>query len=237
MAKVYGDEKGDRGQWEKLKGHPFKEKLQHFIIYYGLRTLAVVGGIAAAIYITVTIVRSKWPTTIAGEFLETPIYQQAVDDMHAYLTTQMELNPKKSHTDITSTVTTDNDGADLQNMIQKTFARVAVGDIDFLGAAETDLFDRYMSPEGKEYCAFEDLRVVLDDDTYNYLNKDGRLTWMTLDDGTTFPYMIDVTGTIFSTYFGIQANEYYIAYTVKGEHPEGFRLMTHYLFLELKPPK
>ena len=237
MAKIYGDEKGDRGQWEKLKGRPFKEKLQHFIIYYGLRTVVVTALVAAAIYITVSIVRSRRPITIAGEFLGTPINQEAVDDMHAYLTTQMNLNPKKSQTNITNNMIQEDNGLDLENMMQKTFARIAVGDIDFLGSMDPEILDQFMSSEGKEYCAFEDLRVSLDEDTYDYLDKDGRITWMTLDDGTTFPYMINVGGTIFSTYFGIPGDEYYIACTLKAEHPEGLRLMTHYLFLELRPPK
>lgn len=236
MAKIYGDEEGDKEQWAKLKGRPLSEKLQHFITYYGLRTLAIGAGIFAAIYILVTFIHSRWPVTVAGEFLMTPMYEEAVMDMHAYLTDKMELNPKRSRTDITNTVVPEDSGMDISAVLQKTFARLAVGDIDFLGQPEVESFDKYMDPESKDFCAFEDLRVVLDEETYEFLEGEGRLLWFTLDDGTTFPYVINVSGTLFSRYFGLIGDEYYIGYTVAAEHPDGFRMMCRYLFVDFKLP-
>lgn len=231
MAKVYGDEQGDKAQWAKLKGAPFKDKVEFFFTYYGILTAVVIVVLIFVISMTVNIIRNSRPVVIAGEFQGTTIRKEAEEDLYAVLADRFSLNMKKNRMDITYSVVDSANYEQRSAQTQKTFARLVAGDMDFLGAPMAS-FSPYMDPTDYTDCAFVDLNEVLDAETIAALSSEGRLVYYEMDDGSSFPYLILVDDSTFYDFFEIFLKDYYIGYTATGKHPEAFQEMISYLMIE-----
>ena len=231
MAKIYGDEKGDKAQWAKLKGAPLKDKVEFFFTYYWVHTLAVVIGLIFVISITTSIIRNSKPVVISAEFQGTVMREDAGEDLHAVLADRLGLNMKKTRIDITSSVFDTANYEQRSAQTQKIFARLATGDMDILGAAEPT-FQMYMDPTDIGGCAFADLREILDEKTVSVLESEGRLVYFEMDDGTRFPYLIKTDDSYFYEFFGFILEDYYIGCCVTSQHQDAIREAISYLMIE-----
>lgn len=228
MAKIYGDEKGVKEQWAKLKGAPLKDKIQYILTYYGIAIAIVIALILIAISVTKSIIYNSVPVVIAGEFRTEPVDEAGFEPLKEDLCTALGLNPDDYHIDLTSSLTDNNNMEQVYMMAQKFIARVAAGDLDFLqGNRQT--FDQYMSDTEEDDCAFADLRNVLSAETLNRLDQDGRLIYMDTTFAGRMPYLIDMTGSELYTRLGCYTDESLIGLVVSAKNTEAFEALCEFI--------
>ena len=229
MAKVYGDEGGDREQWAKLKGAPLKDKISYFFTYYGLATLFIVIGVVFVVSFTVSYIRNSIPDVISGDFYTSPIREGSDEELKGVLCERMELNPKKYHI---SVVTTLMDSSDIQmayTMTQKIIARITAGDLDFI-CSQTATFNGFMDDEELDGCAFLDLSEVLPAEDLKKLEETGHILYFNMKDGSSFPYLIDLNGTWLSEFFGLtESVENNVGITATAKNKEAFVQMIEWM--------
>ncbi len=221
MAKIYGDEKGAKGEWDKMKGEPLTVKLEWIIQYYGILILAVIFGIIAAISLIKGCIYNSIPNVITGEFqtaymdAESP----AKEEMKVYLCEQLGLNPDKYHIDLASSVVDPSDYELMITQAQRLSARIMAKELDFLAADEMT-FLAYMDPNDLEASAFADLRTVMPEEIFSRLESEGRILY--LEKGGQkydYPYLIDIRNSEFFDRLGlVSVGECYMGITVNGEH-------------------
>lgn len=219
MAKIYGDEKGVKEQWAKLKGAPLKDKVQYIATYYGLAIVITAALILIAVSIIKSVIYNSVPNVISGEFRTETLDNAQPDVFKEDLCKEMGLDPDEYHIDISSALTDMNNLEQVYMMSQKLLARIAAGDLDFLqGNMET--FEQYISAENEDDCAFEDLRKILSEETLNRLEQEGRLVCIDTTFAGRMPYLIDITGTDLYNRLGCLTDPCLIGILITAPHPE-----------------
>ena len=193
MGKFYGDEPGAKDQWAKLKGAPFKDKVQYIAQYYGLAIGVTLFLIILAISLTKTIIYNSVPNVIAGEFYTEPINEEVYEDLKLKLCNALGYDPKKYHIDLSTNLADANNTEQVYYQYQKLMARIAAKDLDFIQGIDTT-FAPYISAENPDDCAFYDLRNILSAETLARLEAEGRLVAIETDYAGSLPYAIDITG-------------------------------------------
>ena len=222
MAKVYGDEGGDREQWAKLKGAPLKDKIAYFFTYYGLATFFIIVGVVFVVSFTVSYIRNSIPSVITGDFYTSLIREDCDEELKTVLCARLGYNPSKYQIAISSTVGISTDVQMAYTQSQKTIARIAAGELDFI-CADTALANSYMNAEDGDANAFADLSAVFPEEDLKKLDESGHLLYYTMADGTSFPYLIELNGTWLSEFFGLtESNENRIGRIVSSKNSASY---------------
>ncbi len=216
--KIYGDEKGAKAEWEKLKGQPLKKKLSYIATYYGVAILIVLGVLAIAVSMTISIIKNKVPKVIQIEFITAVVDDTAADTAKDYLCGKLGLEPKKYNIEIGSSIFDAEEYEMLSYQLQKIGARITSKDLDIMGADEAT-FKIYMSKDEKDGNAFADLRDVLPADEIERLDRENRLIWYEASYGS-FPYLINVYDSELVHFLGIRGPVCLLGVPVTCPHPE-----------------
>ena len=230
MAKIYGDEKGDKFQWEKLKGEPLKVKLDYIITYYGIMILAGAAIIALAVSLTVSIIRNNIPRVIAGEVLTMEISSFEPDDLKEVLCEKLGLDADDYEIDLTTSYISTSDYEQYYVQYQKIMAQIAAGDTDFF-ISTTSFMDQFMDPEDSSAGAFKDLSEVLPEDLFEKLEADGRILYYEGDD-FTFPYAVNVNDSYLADFLMLPTTENSCFFSVNASHEEAFVEMIKMIYEE-----
>lgn len=173
-----------RGQWKKMKGKPFKERLAYFWDYYKWPTLIALMLVAALIY-TVTVKLNEKETVLTGVMidastpLEDPAFLQEFCEAEGIDTKQQEINLQTG-----LSLSSGNPSFSITSY-QRIHAGIAAKETDFL-VGGTDAIRQ---------CAYDssnmlvDLREILTPEQLQRL--DGRLYYI---DGSLFETIYNGSG-------------------------------------------
>lgn len=229
MAKVYGDETTALDEFKKLKGEPFKVKLQWLFQYYGLAFGITLGFIALAIVVIITVVNNTRPIIISGLCYTSEIAEDTDQKLTEYILSKGDFPKKKYVADYSyHDGIFDNTGNPLNIeayyvTVQKTVARISAKDLDFLVAYDF-MFTPYVSTDETEACAFEDLSTFLPADLYEKLSEEGRIAELSGEWGSR-PCMILLDGTALYDLLGISGENQYIGFCVNRPHEEAVKIL------------
>jgi len=147
MATIWDETKA---QAAKMKGRPFKEKLQYFWEYYRIATLVVVTVLALLIALIHTMVTAKdYALSVLMVNSLGESFPTVIDEYKADLTEQIDFNTKKYEISIDASMSMGNDNvsADVEyTTVQKFAAMVSSKSADLL-LANTSVYEQYSQNE------------------------------------------------------------------------------------------
>jgi len=202
MAKVYDNQKGAKDEWAKLKDAPLKTKLEYlaeYYIYYAIAFVAVVIFLATFVP---SCIDNRRPIVISGEFMETGPTEEGIETLHTYLCDKFDLDIKKNNISLTERAIDTRDTTQVTTMHELVLARIVAEDVDFYFGSE-DFLSSYMDLNEKDGSCFADITEFLPADIVSALEAQDRLTFFTMSDGTSYPYMIDTSGSKLNSMLGL----------------------------------
>ncbi len=227
MARIYDDDRGIKEQLEKLKGQPLKVKVEYFFQYFGLATAIILGVIIAIVAITITVIQNKRPRVIQGESYSLYINMDKNEEFKEELCEKLGMNPDETLIDLNYTVSTDSDAEYAYSVQMKIAARLAASDLDFIIGVES-LMISYAKGETIEETYFYDLRELLPEETFNELDRLGRICWVTANDGTSYPAYINIKDTAFYKRFEMISKQAFVAFPCNAPHTDACVLLCSY---------
>ena len=219
MKKIYDNQTGAKEEWAKMKGQPLKKKLSYLWEYYGLTALAVLAAIIFLVSFVPSCIENRKPNVISGEFIFGELSDDGIEDLRLLLCEKMEKNPKRTNINVFSRMVDSEDVQQLSALREIIMAKIMAKEVDFFFANE-DTLEAYMDPTDYEGCSFADLHAFLSDDLIAELESQGRVLYYTLDDGTSFPYLIDPSNSRLTEILELKGTGY-IGLVVNSKNPEG----------------
>lgn len=227
MGKVYGDEITAKDQWNKLKGHPFKEKAEFIAQYYGILIVAVILFIIAAISITKSVIYNSVPNIISGDFYSLQINQGKEDDVKNAICEYLGYDPEEYHISLGNSFVASSDSEAYYYQSMKLIAQINAKDLDFIIADQATV-DQYMQVGSDGYGCFADLRDFIPADMLAEFESEGRvLYYEPKGEGISiepYPYLVKATHTkLFDMVEAAGLEDSYIAIAINTERKEAVR--------------
>jgi len=218
--KVYDDQTGAKEEWAKLKDATLKQKLQYLIEYYGLAALVVLAVIIfLATYIPACI-RNSRPNVISGEFLMVEPSEEGIEELRLLMCENLGEDPEKIGISISNKLIDTEDISQLSTMSELIVARIMAKDVDFY-YGPLDLLAGYINTEDYDGNYFASLYDFLPEDLVATLEAQGRLLYLQMADGTSFPYLINPNGSRLMDMLDLyDTTDGYIALVINSEHAD-----------------
>lgn len=229
MGKVYGDEITVKDQWNKLKGHPLKEKLEFIAQYYGIAIIAAIAVIIGVVSIVKSVVYNSVPNIIIGDFYSLQINQEKEDDVKNYLCEALNYDPKDYHISLGNSFVSTADSEAYYYQSMKLMAQISAKDLDFIVADQATV-DQYMQVDSEGYGCFGDLREILSEEQLAKYEAEGRLLYYDPKDPAIkidpYPYLVRVSDTaLFDMVEAAGLRDSYIAVTINTERIDAVRAL------------
>lgn len=228
MARVYKDDKSwfqdFKDQFKSLDGQPFSKKIEHFLIYYWRLTAIILVSIFVVASLIIAIVRNSIPVIIGGIFYPNTIEQGSDQKLLTELADVMGVKSSRYRIQVEGLVT---DYEDLQQVYaanQVILARIMGKDLDFF-CSDSSTMKEYLNVEEEDQNVFRDLKVFLNEETYNRLSEEGRLVSMETGYGTTGVYFIDIKGSYLEELMGLTGAENLLGFIANSTRPDAMEAL------------
>lgn len=217
MAEQHADQ-GRRNLFKTMAGMTWKEKISHFIYYYGVMSLVVIFILAVAGSTLYDALREKPEVLFNGMTVNVYLSETAEEALTDGLYELFEgEDPEKQIVELDSAWLDEFD----KNVITSLTARVAAGQVDYILVDQAAL--DYLAP----WDVFTDMTLFMSEETLETLKP--RFAYGQRQDGSRFPLAINLTGTAFAEEVNFKGESLYIAFPGNTDRVDDLPLFLDYL--------